>query len=61
MDDLLILVVASCDLRTAISTPFAATLALTSIATDRLITQSQCPGESAKPMRRIFFAVLMSL
>jgi hypothetical protein len=53
---------ASCDLRRVIlSTPFAVTLALTSIATEERFTQSPCPGESAKPMRRMFFAALMSL
>jgi len=55
------LVGASCDLRRELSTPFAVALALTSIATEELFTQSPCPGESAKLMRRIFFAALMSL
>ena len=52
---------ASCDLRRELSTPFAVALALTGIATEGLFIQSPCPGESAKPMRRIFFAALMSL
>ena len=40
------LVGASCDLRRELSTPFAAAaLALTSIATEGLFTQSPCPGK----------------
>jgi len=56
------MVSASCELRIVIlSTPFAATLAQNRIVAEELFTQSPCPGESAKSMRRMFFAALMSL